>query len=254
MWAGRRTRVLEPCAVDDGGKRPRRTIRLCAGTDAIATTASATATTAAAAAAAVAAVVTRTSAMAHTRGRVWMVASAATAAVSVALLAAVAAPAAAAGGAVTDAAVPHPPPGLLPPSGRQGWGGWPLPPLLHTCTWRSPVRTRKEVRDLSGGEVRALVSAWRRVAADGTAEALVRVHAAATRDAHWGAQFLPWHRAFVLAMENALRKYEPTVTLPYCTLGAPVLIWCLLDTVVCLWWEEGQGGCSAPLLAAAPVV
>lgn len=209
--------------------------------DATATTATAAAVPAAAATAAAAAVVTHTSAMGCTRGRVWMVASAAVAAVAVALLAGAAAPAAAAGGAVAGATPPHPPPAVLPPSGRQGWGGQPRPPLLRTCTTWSPVRTRKEVRDLSGAEVRALVSAWRRMVADGTAEALVRVHATATTDAHWGAQFLPWHRAFVLEMENALRQYEPTVTLPYCTLGAPVPIWRLLDAVVFLV-GGGEGG------------
>jgi hypothetical protein len=28
-------------------------------------------------------------------------------------------------------------------------------------------------------------------------------------------QFLPWHRALIFELENALRHYEPDVTLPY---------------------------------------
>lgn len=134
-------------------------------------------------------------------------------------MAAAAAPGAATVAATASAAAAaaphsHPPPPWPPVARQAGPGGG---ALLRACTATSPVRTRKEVRDLTAAEAAALVAAWRWVIADGSAEALVRVHDATTDDAHWGAQFLPWHRAFVLAMENALRRYDPTVTLPYCT-------------------------------------
>lgn len=130
--------------------------------------------------------------------------------------ASVSATAVASGDSAHSPSAPQSAPILPSAAERQARGG--VREILRFCTPGSPVRTRKEVRDLTAAETAALISAWRRAINDGSAEAAVRVHNAATAAAHWGAQFLPWHRGFLLLMEDALRRYDPTVTLPYCTL------------------------------------
>ena len=44
---------------------------------------------------------------------------------------------------------------------------------------------------------------------------LVRLHQRNGDEAHGGCYFLPWHRLFLLKLENALRRFEPDLALPY---------------------------------------
>lgn len=61
-------------------------------------------------------------------------------------------------------------------------------------------------------------SALRKLVDDGTFATFVPRHADYADDAHFGPQFLPWHRLYLLELEGALRSVDPSVTLPYCTL------------------------------------
>lgn len=58
-------------------------------------------------------------------------------------------------------------------------------------------------------------SALRSLADAGTFASFVPVHADNSAAAHFGPQFLPWHRLFLLELEGALRSVDPSVTLPY---------------------------------------
>lgn len=143
-----------------------------------------------------------------------------------AVVAAAAAVAAAATGGAVGAGHSAAPPGAPPLASpvtfgqnattRQG-GGISWGTLLTSCTRSSPVRVRREVRDLTAPAARRLAAAWLAAIADGSYGALVRAHDAWTAEAHNGSQFFPWHRAFVLGLENALRVHDASVTLPYCT-------------------------------------
>ncbi|GAB0493438.1 hypothetical protein MMPV_004720 [Pyropia vietnamensis] len=113
------------------------------------------------------------------------------------------------------------------------------PPLDLTCN--SGVRVRREYGSLTPAERDAYTAALVRLrsvgappgfgreeseAATGAAvaadappwdafEAFVGMHAAWAGDAHGSPQFLPWHRLLLLGLENALRRLDPSVTLPY---------------------------------------
>lgn len=125
----------------------------------------------------------------------------------------------------TSVATREPPP-AAPPSVR---AVFPLEAdILNYCTASDEVRVRKEARDLTITERTRLMTAWRTLIDDGTFLALVPIHRLHLLSAYGGPQFLPWHRAHVLAWDNVLRRIDPDVTLAYCTLeyfeeGEPVV-------------------------------
>jgi len=96
--------------------------------------------------------------------------------------------------------------------------------VLDTACAADP-RTRKELGSLTPAEASAYQAAvlalHAKEAAPGDGldwfEEFIRVHAEMAAEMHWTPHFLPWHRLFLLAFENALRKIDPTVTIPYCT-------------------------------------
>eukprot|EP00177_Eucheuma_denticulatum_P004238 GFKZ01007682.1.p1 GENE.GFKZ01007682.1~~GFKZ01007682.1.p1 ORF type:complete len:519 (-),score=80.76 GFKZ01007682.1:318-1874(-) len=98
----------------------------------------------------------------------------------------------------------------------------PAPPVnngnpLH-CNGR---RDRREIRDMTPEQRRRWQQAIIALRADrdenGDSEwdRLVRLHMDFNGEAHGGSYFLPWHRLFLLRLENALRRYEPNLALPY---------------------------------------
>ena len=46
-------------------------------------------------------------------------------------------------------------------------------------------------------------------------EQMVQMHMSHGDEAHGGCYFMPWHRLFLLRLENLLRRHEPEVTLPF---------------------------------------
>lgn len=82
------------------------------------------------------------------------------------------------------------------------------------------IRNRKEFRDLTPREL----SQWQRAVlklneVDNSGfsqwDRLVILHASFVTEAHGGSYFLPWHRFFLLQLENALRRIQPGLALPY---------------------------------------
>ncbi|MFJ6723482.1 tyrosinase family protein [Streptomyces sp. NPDC091281] len=82
---------------------------------------------------------------------------------------------------------------------------------------------RKDVTTLTAAERRRFVRALLELKRRGEYDAFVRMHIdhyvtdgeGGLRTAHMTPSFLPWHRRFLLELENALRRIDPSVTVPY---------------------------------------
>ena len=83
---------------------------------------------------------------------------------------------------------------------------------LLTC---DVTRQRKEYRDFTNLERQIFRRALAELINSGDWQLLVEFHRIYTEDAHNGCFFLPWHRLYIFMVESMLRRYEPTVTLPY---------------------------------------
>ncbi|SDC07114.1 tyrosinase family protein [Streptomyces prasinopilosus] len=85
------------------------------------------------------------------------------------------------------------------------------------------VYVRKDAGTLTAAEKRRFVKALLEVKRRGEYDEFVRMHLAyfssdgerGLRTAHMTPSFLPWHRRFLLDLETALRRVDPSVTLPY---------------------------------------
>ncbi|MDH6623491.1 tyrosinase [Streptomyces sp. LBL] len=85
------------------------------------------------------------------------------------------------------------------------------------------VYTRKDVSTLTRSEVRRFVDALLELKRRGEYGEFVRTHIehfvsdgeSGLRAAHMAPSFLPWHRKFVLDLEQALRRVDDSVTVPY---------------------------------------
>ncbi|KUO02465.1 tyrosinase family protein [Streptomyces caeruleatus] len=85
------------------------------------------------------------------------------------------------------------------------------------------VYVRKNVSKLTRTERRRFVEALLEVKRSGEYDDFVRLHIEhfrgdgdrGLRAAHMTPSFLPWHRRFVLDLENALRRVDDSVTVPY---------------------------------------
>lgn len=95
---------------------------------------------------------------------------------------------------------------------------------LRGCS-AGTLRTRRDVAALSAPQVATLRAAVEALVASGVWVSLADAAAAAVDAAHGGGQYLPWHRLWLVEVEEALRRVAPEVTIPYCTLG-----------------QEGEGG------------
>lgn len=104
--------------------------------------------------------------------------------------------------------------------------------------------TRKNQRDLTSAERRRFVSAVLELKRSGKYDDFVRTHIdyyvadgeGKRRVGHMCPSFLPWHRRFLLEFERALRRIDPTVTVPYWD-------WTRDNTpAASLWSEDFMGG------------
>lgn len=80
------------------------------------------------------------------------------------------------------------------------------------------TRVRKEIRDLTLSERRAFLTAFRKLNT-GTRptrwDAHTNLHNLYRDIVHGWPVFLPWHRMFLLDMENNLKRINRNVNLPY---------------------------------------
>ncbi|MCS0638973.1 tyrosinase family protein [Streptomyces sp. LP05-1] len=103
---------------------------------------------------------------------------------------------------------------------------------------------RKNQRDLTPAERRKFVGAVLELKRAGRYDDFVRTHIeyysadgdGELRVAHMAPSFFPWHRQFLLDFERALRRVDPTVTVPYWD-------WTRDNTpAASLWGEDFMGG------------
>ncbi|TQE21243.1 tyrosinase family protein [Streptomyces ipomoeae] len=101
------------------------------------------------------------------------------------------------------------------------------------------VYTRKDVSMLTRSERRRFVNALLMLKRGGQYDELVRTHIEYYRSdgefglrvAHMAPTFLPWHRRFLLDLEEALRRVDDSVTVPYWD-------WTRNRTTTALPWTE----------------
>jgi tyrosinase len=77
------------------------------------------------------------------------------------------------------------------------------------------LRCRKNQSTLTSLEKSRFVAALLTLKAGGGYDQFVMDHMGAMADAHRGPAFLPWHRQYLLRLEEALRAIDSSVTLPY---------------------------------------
>lgn len=76
------------------------------------------------------------------------------------------------------------------------------------------VCNRKDQASLTAIEQERFLCAFNMINANGTLGALVKIHSE-PHQMHHTLRFLPWHRVFLLAMEEALHAIHPDVCIPY---------------------------------------
>ncbi|KAJ1925823.1 hypothetical protein IWQ60_004310 [Tieghemiomyces parasiticus] len=74
---------------------------------------------------------------------------------------------------------------------------------------------RKEIRQLTQGERDAFFNAVKTLQSQGQFDKFPADHLQNSPTIHGNAIFLPWHRRYILEFERALRRINPSVTLPY---------------------------------------
>ncbi len=74
---------------------------------------------------------------------------------------------------------------------------------------------RKDQADLTDLERERFLCAWNTINNNGTLGALVDIHGDISHQPHTTQRFLPWHRIYLLKLEQALRAIHPDVSLPY---------------------------------------
>lgn len=103
-------------------------------------------------------------------------------------------------------------------------------PLDHACfrprrqDYKPPVSCdevddelchRKDHRKLTTDEQNRFLTAFAQVNAMGALGPLVDIHANATHQMHRNPRFLPWHRIYLLRLEELLQIVDPSVCIPY---------------------------------------
>jgi tyrosinase len=88
------------------------------------------------------------------------------------------------------------------------------PPV--TCDGeRDDLCIRKDHRRLTSDEQSRFLNAFTQINALGALGPLVDIHSNAVHQMHGNPRFLPWHRIYLLRMEELLMKIDPTVCIPY---------------------------------------
>lgn len=95
---------------------------------------------------------------------------------------------------------------LMTPSDILRW--LKLPP------WFPMTDLRKDQASLTAVERKRFLCAYQTLINDGRLGALVAIHAQ-THYQHGSQRFLPWHRVYLLQLEQALQTVHPDVTIPY---------------------------------------
>lgn len=74
---------------------------------------------------------------------------------------------------------------------------------------------RKDHRALTADEHNRFLNAFTQINAIGALGPLVDIHANSIHQMHSNPRFLPWHRVYLIKMEQLLMSIDPTVCIPY---------------------------------------
>lgn len=74
---------------------------------------------------------------------------------------------------------------------------------------------RRDHRNLTTDQQNRFLNAFSQLNAMGLLGPLVDIHANATHQMHGNPRFLPWHRVYLLRMEELLQSIDPSVCIPY---------------------------------------
>jgi tyrosinase len=91
------------------------------------------------------------------------------------------------------------------------------PEILHRIKlphWFPAVRKRKDQAALKEKERERFLCAYQTLIGTGTLGQFVKIHGQVHYQ-HGTQRFLPWHRIFLIVMEQALETVHPEVTIPY---------------------------------------
>ncbi len=77
------------------------------------------------------------------------------------------------------------------------------------------VCVRRDHRTLTSDQQARFLNAFSQLNAIGALGPMVDIHANATHQMHGNARFLPWHRIYLVRMEELLQTIDPTVCIPY---------------------------------------
>jgi tyrosinase len=80
---------------------------------------------------------------------------------------------------------------------------------------RDDLCVRKDHRKLTSDEQNRFLNAFTQINALGALGPLVDIHSNAVHQMHGNPRFLPWHRIYLLRMEELLMMIDPTVCIPY---------------------------------------
>ncbi|XP_060569316.1 tyrosinase-like protein 1 [Ruditapes philippinarum] len=107
-------------------------------------------------------------------------------------------------------------------------GRVPMPP--------TGFRVRQEIRRLSDGQRAAFFNVLNRMKKNGEYDRFAQFHKGIVlMTAHSGPAFLSWHRIFIAMFEEALRRYNPKLALPY---WDPTLDYYMKNPVFSVIWSS----------------
>ena len=89
------------------------------------------------------------------------------------------------------------------------------PPVTCDGDRDSELCIRKDHRALTTDEQNRFLNAFTQINAMSALGPLVDIHANAIHQMHSNPRFLPWHRVYLLRMEELLMSVDPTVCIPY---------------------------------------
>jgi tyrosinase len=88
-------------------------------------------------------------------------------------------------------------------------------PPVTCCEPDDELCQRKDSRALTADEQSRFLNAFTQVNAMGALGPMVDIHANAIHQMHGNPRFLPWHRIYLIKMEQLLMSVDPTVCIPY---------------------------------------
>lgn len=89
------------------------------------------------------------------------------------------------------------------------------PPVTCDGDQDSELCIRKDHRMLTADEQNRFLNAFTQINAINALGPLVDIHANAIHQMHGNPRFLPWHRIYLLRLEELLMSIDPTVCIPY---------------------------------------